>query len=593
MLKTLQILVLVVIGLDVVVAAFLGHLTGANALLAPALLAGVSYVLFLSRVFLADDTALLVRVAKNIYAFLAGTVRRAVVSFVIVLALPLAGIALVAYWLQYRTMQLEIHISAAGEPPMSRAEDVDFHVRIDHGTVATHCLKDGAKLIHEFSAADQHQSIVFSIDHPEYEFEPLRGNAKDFLESGLVELKPVARPALIVSVHRDGKVPEDLAAFRVSGWPHGEQKRAVDNTFSVFGETKFVTRIGWNWMVLVNDHSSNPARVHRSYPIAVTKPRESYAINLLDHDIYPWSQVSDAGGQTPRTATVPSTAFGSSSSSLAEQPDALAYFAQLHPPATETHFGHLRAALAVPVRLDVNAGPNLLVRQGYTASYNPQLKIANWVTFRLPPPEPPASPPAVDQPTPVRRFEFIRDEDLATNVAATNQDYGGSNYDRGHLVSPMDMRYLGLDAEREASLLSAVAPQTPALNRRTWLRIEWMAREYVASTHQSVYIAAGPAFLEAGHAGPAAPTREVTMIGRGVAVPTHYFRIHLRILDGATDVLAFLVPNDFDLDPDPIAYIVPLKTIQAATGLTFFPSLTEQQLLDVSYERTSLWTAPQ
>ena len=174
------------------------------------------------------------------------------------------------------------------------------------------------------------------------------------------------------------------------------------------------------------------------------------------------------------------------------------------------------------------------------------------------------------------RLSFISDPNLPPFLSATNDDYRQSAYHRGHLVSALDMQTIGEQAVREAYYLSVVAPQTPVLNIHTWRKIEKMARAYVAHTGDAIHITAGPVFLRRSEKGDP-DKRLVRTIGDGVVVPTHFFRVHLRLVNGRYDVLALLVPNESDLDRDPTTYLVSLATIEDVTGFSFFPDLTGER----------------
>ena len=222
----------------------------------------------------------------------------------------------------------------------------------------------------------------------------------------------------------------------------------------------------------------------------------------------------------------------------------------------------------------------VLGRARYIVSYNPQLKVPNWVAY---PVDGKKNEIQVDRPN------FVVDPDLKRTIASTSVDYSRSGYDKGHLVSPLDISSHGLQAVREAYFLSAVAPQTPVLNRRTWKNIENWTRVYAEHTGDIVYVTAGPAFIGVGKR--AKPNgMQVLTIGDRVAVPTHFFRVHLRFSQGKPDVIAFLVPNDSDLDPHPEKYLVSLAVIENATGLGFFPDALDEHGLDRDGVPSGLWT---
>jgi endonuclease G len=205
----------------------------------------------------------------------------------------------------------------------------------------------------------------------------------------------------------------------------------------------------------------------------------------------------------------------------------------------------------------------LLVRDGYLVSYNTAFKIPNWTAYTI-----------KGEPGHGNRPLFLADPQLPPAVAATPQDYTGSGYDRGHLVSVPDMYAYGQKATQQAGYMSAVCPQTPTVNQKVWYAIEKWARS-AAVKHKQIAVMAGPVFSPpAGGAG-AVP---ITLIGKNqVAVPTHFFRIHVCEIDNKLRVLSFLVPNRAPLEQDITRYLVSVDAIEALTGLEFFRSPPEAE----------------
>jgi endonuclease G len=219
----------------------------------------------------------------------------------------------------------------------------------------------------------------------------------------------------------------------------------------------------------------------------------------------------------------------------------------------------------------------LLVRKGFIVSYNDAFKIPYWVAYTI----------EGERNDWARTDIFVQDPDLPPEIAATNTDYRGSGYDRGNLVTLSDMRYKALDAYKQAYYLSSFCPQTPDLNRKVWMKIEALARAALPSFGK-IYIFAGPAFVQDNGAD---KPLTIPFIGSGrVAVPTHFFRIHVAIVNGKLNVLSFLVPNQQALDPDITKYLVSVDRIEAVTGLTFFGSLPESERVAIkSATPTALW----
>lgn len=104
-------------------------------------------------------------------------------------------------------------------------------------------------------------------------------------------------------------------------------------------------------------------------------------------------------------------------------------------------------------------------------------------------------------------WKFVQDP--RTNVRqASHDDYTHSGYDRGHMCPAAD-RSSSAKLMRSTFVMTNVAPQTSALNRGAWKKIEDACRKYATSGH-ALRIQAFPVFWQA----------DTLRIGRNrVAVP--------------------------------------------------------------------------
>jgi len=73
--------------------------------------------------------------------------------------------------------------------------------------------------------------------------------------------------------------------------------------------------------------------------------------------------------------------------------------------------------------------------------------------------------------------------------SATNVDYQGSGYDRGHLAPAGDMSWSSQTME-ESFFYSNMSPQVPGFNRGIWERLEDQVREW-AIENQDIYVVTG------------------------------------------------------------------------------------------------------
>lgn len=104
-------------------------------------------------------------------------------------------------------------------------------------------------------------------------------------------------------------------------------------------------------------------------------------------------------------------------------------------------------------------------------------------------------------------WKFVQDP--RTNVRqASHDDYTHSGYDRGHMCPAAD-RSSSAKLMRSTFVMTNVAPQTSALNRGAWKKIEDACRKYATGGHD-LRIQAFPVFWQA----------DTLRIGRNrVAVP--------------------------------------------------------------------------
>ena len=79
-------------------------------------------------------------------------------------------------------------------------------------------------------------------------------------------------------------------------------------------------------------------------------------------------------------------------------------------------------------------------------------------------------------------------------ACARHQDYNRSGYDRGHLCPAQD-RSASRAMMKATFTMSNIAPQTPALNRGDWKRLENTIRNQ-AREHDSVSVVVIPVFLD-------------------------------------------------------------------------------------------------
>ena len=198
-------------------------------------------------------------------------------------------------------------------------------------------------------------------------------------------------------------------------------------------------------------------------------------------------------------------------------------------------------------------GQAVVRHAAYALVYSEEHEQARWVAYEL--------TEAETHGPEERSSGFYEDPDVPTG-SATDADYAGSGFDRGHLAPAGDMTWSST-AMTESFYYSNMSPQQPSFNRGIWKKLETLARAW-GQTYGAVFIITGPV-LEAG----------LPVIGPNkVSVPAAYYKIILRYNGNDWHAIAFLLPNAASSDPL-TTFVRPVDEIEKRTGLDFFPALPD------------------
>ncbi|KAM4746372.1 endonuclease G, mitochondrial isoform 1-T1 [Anableps anableps] len=213
---------------------------------------------------------------------------------------------------------------------------------------------------------------------------------------------------------------------------------------------------------------------------------------------------------------------------------------------------------------------NVRSRESYVTSYDPRTRTASWVIERL-------NPTSLTGPSDRKCCEFKEDDSVHVFHRATNADYRGSGFDRGHLAAAANHKW-SQKAMEDTFYLSNIAPQNPNLNQNTWNNLEKLCRS-LTKHYLNVYVCTGPLYL---------PRQEndgklyvrYQVIGRNhVAVPTHFFKVLiLEQADGrGVELRSYVLPNEPIDEKVPLErFLVPIETIERASGLLFVPNIMKR-----------------
>ena len=192
---------------------------------------------------------------------------------------------------------------------------------------------------------------------------------------------------------------------------------------------------------------------------------------------------------------------------------------------------------------------------GYTLSYNQTYHIANWVAYKL-----------LAQETNgiyERTNKFVPDP-LLKSGSASNEDYKGSGYDRGHLAPAGDIGY-SAQTMIESFYLSNMSPQNPSFNRGIWKRLEEQVRHW-AVEDKAVYVVTGTV-LSPG----------LSNIGyHQITVPRLFYKVILDYEEPDVKGIGFIMPNEGSKEPLQ-RYAVTIDSVEKITGNDFFYQLPDEQ----------------
>lgn len=202
-----------------------------------------------------------------------------------------------------------------------------------------------------------------------------------------------------------------------------------------------------------------------------------------------------------------------------------------------------------------NTSEILLLREGYTASYNKERKVPNWVAWHL-----------TAAHTKGKNYrdgvDFYEDMEVPA-PRATGDDYFRSKYDRGHMCPSGDNKW-SEKAQRQTFLYSNMCPQNHALNKGDWNDLEIQCR-YWAKELGDLYIVTGPIFYNG---------VKRTIGNHKVAVPDAFFKVLLSD-NRKPKAIGFIYPNK-EGHKDMNEYVVSIDEVERVTGMDFFSMLDDR-----------------
>jgi endonuclease G, mitochondrial len=216
----------------------------------------------------------------------------------------------------------------------------------------------------------------------------------------------------------------------------------------------------------------------------------------------------------------------------------------------------LIAASAKNLPLPSNPGNGQIVKHyAYTLCYEEYYEQPSWVVYKL-------SKKNLDAKSEKRKDNFRADPAVSTGSAIPD-DYKNSGYDKGHMAPAADFSW-SEKAMSESFFMSNMSPQKPSFNRGVWKNLEELVRTFAGDCGE-IYIVTGPVLNKMNF-----PT-----IGKNeVAAPEYYYKVILDLKKPEYKGVGFILSQE-DTGTDLAGYAVTIDSVEALTGIDFFPSLKD------------------
>lgn len=188
----------------------------------------------------------------------------------------------------------------------------------------------------------------------------------------------------------------------------------------------------------------------------------------------------------------------------------------------------------------------------YSLDFNREHKQPNWVYYML-------TQTHVNGSTP--RSSTFKECAQGEVKSASNKDYKGSGYDKGHLCPAADMK-LSKEAMVETFQMWNMSPQEPSFNRGRWSDLEAQVRKYITYETDTLFVVTGPVFI----------CNKGSIGESDVTIPGFFYKVVYCPRRGG---IGFLMPND-KLKSPTHSWQVSIDLIETLTGIDFFPQLPQK-----------------
>ncbi|KAK3109091.1 hypothetical protein FSP39_022814 [Pinctada imbricata] len=226
-------------------------------------------------------------------------------------------------------------------------------------------------------------------------------------------------------------------------------------------------------------------------------------------------------------------------------------------------------------------GPSVRYYGNHVLSYNQAHKIPNWVIEKI-------SAENTKGKANRKNVKFKPDPGVEELFTASNSDYLGSGWSRGHMAPAGDNKH---DEQHmaETFYLSNILPQNLDNNAGFWNRFEIYCRK-LTEKYPNVRIYSGPLFIAKRNEEDGKKYVKYEVIGQNeVAVPTHLFKIVIveNAKNNPVAMGTFIVPNEpISFQHHLKEFQVPLMDLERRAGARFLPKMNVNHVQDLCQVET-------
>lgn len=226
---------------------------------------------------------------------------------------------------------------------------------------------------------------------------------------------------------------------------------------------------------------------------------------------------------------------------------------------------------------------NLRSYGNYILSYDQRTRCPNWVFEHLTPDS------LRDKNADRTSCSFEEDPSIHAYFRATDADFKGSGFDRGHMAAAGNNLQSWKNLQ-ETFYYTNVAPQVGVgFNRGIWNKLEKYVRS-IARRNKNVYVCTGPLFLPRNEADGKRYVKYEIIGKNHIAVPTHFFKVILIENEaGEFELLSFVLPNEAHSEDTQLKYfLMNVEQIERAAGLLFFDKLPHNRMKMINKQESKV-----